>query len=199
MKEQRQSTKSDKLLNFILCIVVVAVLAVAVYATYIKLSENIKDKAIQNGTAEATVEYLAKQSGMSIEDYLAQYGLTVGDTINQDTTESEMLDNMTLENYLSYNGGTQTADEVLEGVGLKDKATKDTLWKDFMPMVPAVSIVGEESFNQIKEQLQLGDEVTADMPYGEFEKLLQEAQNKAAENGENADASNTDATEAPAE
>lgn len=198
MNEKKQSTKSDKLLNLILCLVVVAVLAVAIYAAYIKLSENIKDKAIQNGTAEATVEYLAKQSDMSVEDYLAQYGLTVGDTINGDTTESEMLDNMTLENYLSYNGGTQTVDEVLEGVGLQDKATKDTLWKDFMPMVPAVSIVGEESFNQIKEQLNLGDEVTADMPYGEFEKILQEAQNSADNaDGENADAEA--ATEAPAE
>ncbi len=203
MNEKKKSTKSDKLLNLIMCVIVIAVLAVAVYATYGKLSENIKDKAIQSGQAEATVGYLAKQSGMTVEDYLSQYGLSVGDTITEDTTETDMLDNMTLENYLKYNGDEQTADEVLEGVGLKDKATKDTLWKDFMPMVPTVSIIGEESFNQIKEQMNLGDEVTPDMPYGEFEKLLQDAQqktadeNNAAETGESGD--DAEPTEAPAE
>ena len=201
MNEKKKSTKSDKMLNLILSVIVIAVLAVGVYATYGKLSENIKDKAIQEGTAEATVEYLAKQSGMSVDDYLAQYGLSIGDTITKNTTESEMIDNMTIENYLQYNGGSQTADEVIEEAGLQDQVTKDTLWKDFMAMVPVSSVIGEDSFNQLKEQMGLGDDVTADMPYGEFEELMQEKQNAADEADDTAEenAEEGAADEAPAE
>lgn len=174
MNEKKQATKSDKLLNLVLAVVVVAILAVGVYATYSKLSVNIKDKAIQEGRTAATVEYLARQADLDIEDYLAQYGLELNDTINKDTTESEMMDNMTLENYLKYNGGEQTADEVLEGTKLTDKATKDTLWKDFMPMVPAISIIGDqESFNQLKEQYGFDND---DITWGELEELIQSKQ-----------------------
>ena len=102
-----------------------------------------------------------------------------------------MLDNMTVENYAKYNG--QDADEMINGTGLQDKVTKDTLWKDFLPQVPVVSVLGEETFNQLKAQF--GDEVTPDMPYGDFEKLMQEKQNAAAEATE---APAEEATEAPA-
>ena len=180
----KKTSQADKLVNVIIAVVIIAFIAVGVYATYGKISEGIEEKAITSGEKEATVEYLAKQSGMSVEDYLAQYGLSLGDTIKKDTAESEMLDNMTVENYAKYNG--QDADEMINGTGLQDKVTKDTLWKDFLPQVPVVSVLGEETFNQLKAQF--GDEVTPDMPYGDFEKLMQEKQNAAAE-----------ATEAPAE
>lgn len=192
------------MLNLIMSVIVIAVLAVGVYATYGKLSGNIKEKAIQNGTAEATVEYLANQSGMSVDDYLAQYGLSVGDTVNKNTTESEMTDNMTIENYLKYSGRDQTADELIAEAGLQEQVTKDTLWKDYMAIVPVSSVLGEETFNQLKEQMGLGDEVTADMPYGEFEKIMQDMQNNADDTSEenNTDAENAEegaADEASAE
>lgn len=163
----------DKLVNVIIVLVLIAVLAAGVYATYGKISEGIKYKAIENGEAEATVEYLAKQSEMTVEDYLAQYGLSVGEAVTAETTETEMLNNMTIENYANYNG--QNADEMITGTGLQDKVTKDTLWKDFLPQVPTVSVIGEETFNQFKTQFGFGDEVTADMPWGEFEKLMETA------------------------
>lgn len=187
MNEQKKATKSDKVLNLILCVVVVVILAVGVYATYGKIATNVKDKAIQEGREQATVEYLARQADLDIADYLAQYGLELNDTITEDTTESDMMDNMTLENYLKYNGGEQTAEEVLEGTKLTDKATKDTLWKDFLPMAPAVSIVGDEAtFNQLKEQYGFDND---DITWGELEELIQ---SKQEEQGNSAEA-----TEAP--
>lgn len=193
---KRKASKADKMVNVVIAVVIIVFVAVGVYATYGKISEGIQDKAIASGEREATVEYLAKQSGMSVEDYLAQYGLSLGDTISAKTAESEMLDNMTIENYAKYNG--QDADEMINGTGLQDKVTKDTLWKDFLPQVPVVSVLGEETFNQLKTQLGLGDEVTADMPYGDFEKLMQEKQDEAAAAAETP-AEDTAATEAPAE
>lgn len=179
MNEQKKATKSDKLLNLIMCVVIVVILAIGVYATYGKIATNVKDKAVQEGRAAATVEYLARQADLDIEDYLAQYGLELNDTITKNTTESDMMDNMTLENYLKYNGGEQTADEVLEGTNLTDKATKDTLWKDFLPMAPAISIVGDETtFNQLKEQYGFDND---DITWGELEELISSKQEDSAE------------------
>lgn len=198
--KKKKATKSDKIMNAVIALIIAVFVGAGVYATYGKISESIKDKAIESGEAEATVEYLAKQSNMPVEDYLAQYGLSLGDTIKKDTVQSEMLDNMTLENYAKYNG--QDAEEMINGTGLQDKVTKDTLWKDFLPQVPTVSVLGEETFNQIKTQLGLGDEVTPEMPYGEFESMMNEiqAQEQSSDEG-TAETTETPAetTEAPAE
>ncbi len=174
MNEKKRASSADKMVNVIIGIVIVAFIAVGVYATYGKIAEGIETKAIESGEKEATVSYLAKQAGMTVEDYLAQYGLTVGDAVNDNSTQTEMEDNMTVENYLKYTGDTQDVNEMITGMGLEGKATKDTLWKDFLPMAPAVSVLGgEEAFNQAKEQLGLGDEVTTDITWGDFEKSMQ--------------------------
>lgn len=190
MNEKKRATKSDKILNLIMCVVIIVILAIGIYATYGKLSVSLKDKAVESGQAEATVEYLARKADLEVEDYLAQYGLELSDTISKNTTETEMMDNMTLENYLKYNGGEQTAEEVLEGTKLTDKATKDTLWKDVLPMMPAISIIGnEETFNQVKAQYGIEND---DITWGELEVIMKEKAEATAA------PENTDAAEAPA-
>lgn len=190
MNEKKKATKSDKILNLIMCVVIIVILAIGIYATYGKLSVSLKDKAVESGQAEATVEYLARKADLEVEDYLAQYGLELSDTISKNTTETEMMDNMTLENYLKYNGGEQTAEEVLEGTKLTDKATKDTLWKDVLPMMPAISIIGnEETFNQVKAQYGIEND---DITWGELEAIMKEKAEATAA------PENTDAAEAPA-
>ena len=129
--EKKKATPADKAVNAIIVLIILVFVAVGVYATYGKISEGVTNKEIESGKAEATVEYLANQAGQSVEDYLAQYGLTLGDTIKAKTTESEMLDNMTIENYAKYNG--QEADSFLQG--MSDSVTKDTVWKDLMAML----------------------------------------------------------------
>ena len=130
--EKKKATPADKAVNAIIVLMVNAIIvliilvfvAVGIYATYGKISEGVTNKEIESGKAEATVEYLANQAGQSVEDYLAQYGLTLGDTIKAKTTESEMLDNMTIENYAKYNG--QEADSFLQG--MSDSVTKKILY-----------------------------------------------------------------------
>ena len=200
---------NNTLLNIIVVAIIAVFLAAGVYATYGKIASSIEDKAISSGEKEPTVAYLAKTAGMSVEDYLAQYGLELNDTITKDTTEADLLDNMTIENYLKYDGNTQTAEEVIEGTGLTDKVTKDTLWKDFLPQVPAVSVMGEEYFNSIKEQLGLGDEVNYDTTYGEMEELINQkmqeqtdaasADSTEAESADNTEAEGSETEAAPAE
>lgn len=192
MNEKRKASAADKMVNVIIAIVLAAFVAVGVYATYGKLSEGIKDKKIASGEAEATVDYLARQANMSVEDYLAQYGLTLSDTVTKDTPESEMTDNMTIENYLKYTGMEQTADQVISDAGLADTVTKDTLWKDFFPQLPVSMVYDQTTFDQLKTQLGLGDDVTIDMKYGDFEKILEE---KTAAAQDSASPEPTDAAE----
>lgn len=189
--EKKPATKADKTINAIIVLIILAFVAVGVYATYGKIAEGIKDRAIENGEAEATVAYLAKQENMSVEDYLAQYGLSVGDTITEKSTQSEMVDNMTLENYGKYVG--QDAQEMIDGTNLQDKVTKDTLWKDFLPLIPSVSYYGEEQFNKLKEVYGLGDEVTPETPYGELQKILEEKQAQMADEASSSEGENQSA------
>ncbi|MGN0106761.1 MAG: hypothetical protein ACI4A5_03565 [Hominilimicola sp.] len=193
---KKRASSADKLVNVIIAVVIIAFVAVGVYATYGKVSEGIEEKAITNGEKDATVAYLAKQADMSVEDYLAQYGLSLGDSVKKKSTEAEMTDNMTIENYLKYSGMEQTADEIIADAGLTDKVTKDTLWKDFLPQVPISMMYDEETLNQIKTSMDLGDEVTSDMTYGDFEKLMQE-KSEAAASATDAPADDTAATDAP--
>lgn len=175
-ENKKQATQSDKIVNLVIALVVAVFVVVGVYATYGKISEGIKDRAIESGEAEATVSYLAKQSGMSVEDYLAQYGLSVDENVNEDTTESVMLENMTIENYALYNG--TTAEDMLSGLG--EKVTKDTVFKDYMQM-PTIDVLGsDELVNQVKEQYGMGDDVNGEMSWSDFQTKLVEAAQAAA-------------------
>ena len=204
---KKKSTPQSKMTNCIIVILIIVFASLGVIAVYPKIAENRKTNAILNGEAEQTVEYMANNQGMSVEDFLAQYGLSTNDGITGESTETDMVNNMSIENYLSYTGETQTADELIAQVNMQDKVTKDSKWADFMNILStaqAVDVVGgEEAFNQLKEQYGLGDDVTPSMPYADFEQALYVKQSEsaaAANAAENAEAtpSTADATTAPA-
>lgn len=165
---KKRTTAADKMVNLVIAVVIVVFVVAGAYATYGKIAEGIKDKAIANGEAEPTVAYLAKQSSMTAEDYLAQYGLTLGDAVSESTTQSDMIDNMTIENYAKYNG--QEADELMQGMG--EAVTKDTLWKDLMAM-PASQVLNADAYAQVKEQYQM-DDLTDETTYEDFQSKLYE-------------------------
>lgn len=222
---KKRATSADKMINVIIAVVILAFLAAGIYAVHGVISENMQKKAqeelnmaIQNGEVEPTVEYLANQSGMSVEDYLAQYGLTVNDTLTKDSTQTELLNSMTLESYVNFIGSEQTADELIQQAHLEDEVTKDTLYSEYQEKLnasPLSKLYGDEStVNQIKEELtSMGidaSSVSNDMTYGDFNKLLEEnqlalqeaaaAQAESEANAENAETAPSDAdanTEAP--
>lgn len=181
MKEagKKKSTPMDKLINIIIAVIIVAFVAVGAYAVYGKISSGIQERKIENGEAEATVGYLAKQQDMTVEDYLAQYGLTLGGDIDENTTQSDMLDSMTLEKYAEYSG--QNADDIITKAGLSEQVTKDTLWGEVRVLMPVSAYYDEEQLNQIKQIYGIGDEVTLDTKYEDFEKIMEEKQAQMAE------------------
>jgi hypothetical protein len=188
--EKKKATPADKAVNAIIVLIILVFVAVGVYATYGKISEGVTNKEIESGKAEATVE-----AGQSVEDYLAQYGLTLGDTIKAKTTESEMLDNMTIENYAKYNG--QEADSFLQG--MSDSVTKDTVWKDLMAM-PVSQVIDADALAQVKKQYQIGDdEISDSTTYEEFQKVLYQKASAASQAAQATDAPTAETTETPAE
>ena len=190
-KNSRKS--ADTMLNVIITVVVVAVVALAAYAIYDKMSANLNEKAIASGEKEATVEYLAEQASMSVEDYLAQYGLS---DISKKATQTEMTDAMTVDNYITYSG--TTAEELKTQYNLDEAPAGDANWGDIRKAFTVKNMVGdEESFKQFKEVYKLDDSITMDTLWTDAEAKIEESIKKMQE--EAANATEAPATEAPVE
>lgn len=199
-KGNKTSSGSDKLITLGIVVAVIAVIALGVFATHSKISDNITRNKIESGEIAEPVWHAAEKAGMSIEDFLAEYSLTVTDEVNGDTPVSDLFGYMTLENYTNLaNEGNEepvNLDELIEGWGLTGKVTKDTMWKDVQPLMPVSAVLGSDQLAQYKEAYSLGDEVNDNTPYGEFEKIIEE---KANEQSSATPAPSAEAAEAPAE
>lgn len=176
--EKKPASGADKMITLLIVVVIIAVLGLGVYATYGKVAKNIHDNKIANGEMAETVEYAAEEAGMTVEDYLAQYGLENSSEVNGETPVDDLYGYMTFENYMTManegSGEELDLDAVMEDWGLTDKVTKDTQWKDVEPLIPVGSYLGEEMLAQYKEAYGLGDEVTAETTYGEFQTIVEE-------------------------
>ena len=196
--QRRARSSSDKATSAVMVIIIALILALAVFATYGKVADKVEENAIANGTKEQTVGYAAKQAGQTIDEYLEQYGLSGSKDVTEKTPLSEMYGYMTLEKYLEMSGEEKSADDYIKEAKLEGQVTKDSLWKDVEPLIPAGVYFGsEDTLNQIKQMYGIGDEITADTPWGEAEEIL----NKAAEEMANATPAPTDeaAADAPAD
>lgn len=177
-KGNNTASSSDKLVTLAVVIAIIAALALGVYATYGKISKNIIDNKIENGEMEETVSHAAEAAGMSIEDYLADYSLTVNDEVNGDTPINDLYGYMTFENYMTManEGNEESVDinSVIEEWGLTGKVTKDTQWKDVEQLMPLSARFSDEQLAQYKSTYGLGDEVNGSTTYGDFEKIIEQ-------------------------
>lgn len=189
----RSRGSADIMINVIIAVVLIAVIALAGYAIYDKISSNIIQTEIENGEREATVGYLAEQAGMSIEDYLAQYGVS---GLGKNATEQEMTDMMTVDNYVKYAG--TTIEDLQTQYHLSEAPAGDSNWGDLRKSFTVRNMVGDEdSFAQFKEIYGLDDSITLDTLWTDAEPVIQESIAKMQE--EAANATQAPATEAPAE
>ena len=170
---RRTKTPADRMLDLVAFIVIIAVLALGVYAVYGRISSNLETQAIESGAAAQTVKYAADQAGMTVDEFLEQYGLTDAG-LNGDSAMSDAVEKMNVENFAKYNG--QELDAFLEQYGLKDKVSGDTLWTDAEMLVPTgIMMGGEEQFGQMKEMFELDDSITFDTPWGEAKDKIEAA------------------------
>ncbi len=194
---KRRTTSADKAVNVVIALIIIAFVVLGVLAIRDKISIAPKNEADDTTSTDTTqtVQQLADTAGMSVEDYLAQYGLTLSDELTAESSENDMINDMTIENYAKY--GDMETEDLLQG--LSENVTKDTVMKDLMNM-PAVDVLGgEDAFNAAKEQYGLDDSVTGDMTWSEFQLTLMQAQYQAqlaAQSATADDTADTDAAEA---
>ena len=185
-KQARQKRKSEPqkeikkqkgawVMNTVITVIVVAFLSLAGYA----LKDNIKAILPERPEKEQTVADLAKAREMSVDDFLAEYGLEDGE-VTEETTESEVISKLTVANYAKYNN--QTTDELLEQYGI-EKADEDMLWQDaygLMPMSKYAETIGM-TFEDLKSQGGLPEEITEKTTLAEAEKIMSQLAEETAE------------------
>ncbi|MBQ3471275.1 MAG: hypothetical protein IJH17_02745 [Clostridia bacterium] len=186
-RSTNNASGSNSMLTLISVVIIVAFVIASALLVIPHVQQRMTDKAMRNGEQEPNVAFLAKEQNMSVEDFLAQYGLTVGDAVNADTLASEMVQNMTIGNYNKYVGEQGGTIDVSQ---FSDAVTEDTLYKDFVSM-PAKKALGDEAFATAKQTYGLADDaVTDETSLQDFEKAVADAANAkqqaASAEGQNA-------------
>lgn len=194
MNNSKKATSADKMFITLIVVIIAVVVGLGGYAVYGKISKNLQTKAIEENRSEKTVSYLADQSGMSVDEYLAEYGLNDNKDVNGKTTESEMVNHMTLDNLAKYEGKDLAT--FLEENGLTDKADGNMIWSEAKDLVPLDVYFGGQ-FEEAKKAYELDDSITGDMTWGETKDTILAAQEEYIKKMQNA--TPAPATDAPAE
>ena len=189
--------------NVIIGVIIAAVLGLGIYATAPQIAENIANRqAEEEAQQPQTVQTMADARGLSVEEFVLEYGLPEGTT--GETAMSDLYPNMTVRYYAKLND--QTPEELLAEMGIAETGNADMTMNDATNMMPAVNYFGgEEALNQMKEMYGIGDEVQPDTPMSEanpifeaaYERMMAESATEAP--AESAAPADGEATEAPAD
>lgn len=236
MKNNHHSSPADKGLNAVLTIIVAVVFILGVVAVSSSFSARKAQRtqeaiaaedaafrtAMDNGEIyPITVGDLARYDGVSVEDYVGSFGMDP-EGITAETTESDFINRMTVQNFADYTG--KDYDAFLAEYALTDKVTdSNMLWSDAQNLVPAGIALGVATgdtledetalsdFETAKTQYGLGEAITITTPWGDIKDAVEAAQQAAmeaamaAQQAETADAAvdgaevQTEGEEAPAD
>lgn len=123
---KKKRNPMDIVFNIIIVVLIVAVLGVGSWAVYSKYSQMPKDTT--SGTTEQIVPTLAEYAstaGISVEEFLAEYGLVEVEGITEETDMNEIINYMTVANYAKLS--ETDAATMLESLGTDNEYTEDTL------------------------------------------------------------------------
>ena len=174
-----QKKKGSVLINCITAILIIAFLGLGGYA----LKDNIKAMLPEKPEKEKTVSDIAKDKDMSVDEFIAEYGLD-GEEVTKKTTETELIEKLTVENYAKYSD--MTTDELLEKYGIEG-VTGDVLWKDaygLMPMSKYAEEVYGTTFAELKEQAGFPDEITENTRLNDANEIMTKLYAEAADTAE---------------
>ncbi len=124
-------SKADTIVNIIITVVVVAVLALAIYAIADKFKPDIY-----------TLSDAATEQGMTVEDFSAEYGIEGAEA---DADMNDVVNNMSLENYAKLSG--TTFDEMVAQGGLPEGVTAEMTVAQVQEMVASMALESEEQTN----------------------------------------------------
>ena len=133
IKETPKKKKSaiDIIINIIIVVLVLGILAVGGWAIYNKYQQmpqqdtSVSDTAQDAQTTAPTIAEYAQTEEKSVEEFLAEYGLSDAEGISGETLITDIIDKLTLANYAKLSG-TDVA-SLKESLGLSGEYTDDTL------------------------------------------------------------------------
>ena len=119
------------IINIIIVVLVLGILAVGGWAIYNKYQQmpqqdtSVSDTAQDAQTTAPTIAEYAQTEEKSVEEFLAEYGLSDAEGISGETLITDIIDKLTLANYAKLSG-TDVA-SLKESLGLSGEYTDDTL------------------------------------------------------------------------
>ena len=129
-------SKADTIVNVVITIVVVAVLALAIYAVADKFKPDIY-----------TLSDAAAEQGMTLEEFSAEYGIEGAEA---DADMNDVVNNMSLENFAKLSG--TTFDELVAQGSLPEGVTADMTVAQVQEMIESsANEAGEVSNNEEAE------------------------------------------------
>ena len=168
--EPKKKDKSGTIFNIIVALVIVAVVAVGAWASWDKIKANLP---VEEEEQVMTVEQVAQEEELSVEDFLAKIGLA-DSGLTAESTAEELLGKMTIENFAKFED--TEVEEFKKMYGIESLAN-DTPWSDAQMEIPLAKVAENQydmSFEDFAEQNQLPPEITGDMTQREAVAILQE-------------------------
>lgn len=175
-----KKSASGILVNIIIVLVVIAVAGCGIWASYEKISANIaantEDAAAGADTQTiTTVETLATEEGLSVEELLAKCGLE-DSGLTAESTADEMIAKMTIENFAKFEN--TDVEEFKKNFAIEN-LPNDMLWSEAQNSVPMGKIAENEygmSFEDFAAQAGIPAEITAEMTQAEAVEIIQSMQ-----------------------
>lgn len=117
---KKKKSALDIVSNIIIVVLILAVLGIGGWAVYSKFSQMPSSEEV----ATPTISEYAQSEGISVEEFLAKYGLSEVPEITGDSLISDAMSYMTLGNYAAL-VGTDVA-EIKASMGLSEEYADDT-------------------------------------------------------------------------
>lgn len=112
-----------------------------------------------------TAADLAKEKGISFNDFLKEYGLP--EDMPKQTSERAVYYNIPVGKIVEKSKNVGTFEELKEQMGWDDSVTPETTIGEALDKTTLSNYVGDEQLDRFKSLYELSDEVTGETLYGE--------------------------------
>ncbi len=163
--------KSSAVFNTILVLIIVAALVLGGYVIYNQYKIN------NPSTDPETVADRAETEGITVEEFLAKYGLEANEEIAADTELTVASGYMTVEKYAELEG--MTVEELRAEFGIVDEAGNDMSMDEaqgYVPMSKVLEMSGMDYASFLQMYGLTAEQIPENMLYKDAEPIIQAAQ-----------------------
>ncbi len=173
--KKKSGAPSKAIANIVVSVVIAAVAAVGIYASYNKIKSEAPVSTAAAGQQTQTVADLAEEKGIPAEELLKKCGMTdAGLTAESDA--NDMYAQFTIDSFAKYED--KTADELKAEYGI-ESLDNGTNWQEaqMSAKMGKIAEMSGMSFEEFAEQNGLPAEITKDTTYqGALEIMQAQAQ-----------------------